>query len=180
MNIEFVWKEYQAAIRAFLHSRVSDADDVDDLLQDILIKTYQNLHAIKEQDSIKSWLFQVSSNAIIDFYRDKAKTRGLSSDDLWYEQKDSDIKDALSPCLLPFIQALPADVSELISAIDVHGLSQKEYAEKQGISYSTLKSRVQKGRMLLRKSFEDCCHLSLDQHGNVIDCDLKSNSCNKC
>ncbi len=49
MNIEFVWKEYQAAIRAFLHSRVSDADDVDDLLQDILIKPTKTCMRLKSR-----------------------------------------------------------------------------------------------------------------------------------
>ena len=38
MNLETVWAEYKQALHGFLRSRVSDSADVDDLLQEILIK----------------------------------------------------------------------------------------------------------------------------------------------
>ena len=67
MNIEEIWQEYRAAIKRFLHSKVSNEADVEDLLQEILIKTYSNLHTVKEQASIKAWLFQIANHVIIDF-----------------------------------------------------------------------------------------------------------------
>lgn len=44
MNAEAIWQEYQMSLKAFLHKNVANPDDVDDLLQDILLKSYQNLH----------------------------------------------------------------------------------------------------------------------------------------
>lgn len=180
INIEHVWDEYQSAIKAFLRSRVSSSDDVDDLLQDILIKTYKNLHTIKSESSIKSWLFQTANHAIIDFYRKKAKSSGVNAEDLWYDKNDTDIKHELSKCIEPFINSLPRDNAELLTSVDIQGNTQKDYAESHGISYSTVKSRVQKSRSQLRELFEDCCHLRLDHRGNVIDCDSKSSNCDKC
>lgn len=43
LNLEQVWAEYQQALKSFLHSKVNNTADVDDLLQESLIKTYQNL-----------------------------------------------------------------------------------------------------------------------------------------
>ncbi|MCW8329227.1 RNA polymerase sigma factor SigZ [Photobacterium sp. SDRW27] len=180
MKIEQVWQDYQTAIKAFLHSKISNTADVDDLLQDILIKTYNNLHTVKSESSVKSWLFQIANHAIIDFYREKGRSRDLQVDELWYEDVGFNLEDALSPCIGPFISALPKESAELLTSIDIHGQSQKEYAQALGISYSTLKSRVQKSRGELRRLFEDCCHLSLDKHGRVIDCDAKSKGCGKC
>lgn len=180
MSIEKIWEEYQAALKAFLHARISSPDDVDDLLQDILLKTYQNFHTVKSQSSIKSWLFQVANHVIIDFYRDKSKSANPNPEDLWFDENNTDIKQDLSRCIAPFINALPEDAAELLTAIDIQGQSQKEYAEVLGISYSTLKSRVQKGRGQLRQLFEDCCHLTLDKHGNVIGFDPKSRDCKNC
>jgi len=42
------------------------------------------------------------------------------------------------------------------------------------VSYSTLKSRVQKSRSLLKKVFDDCCHFNIDKNGSIYDYELKS------
>lgn len=180
MNLDVIWKEYRASLKAFLHSNVSNPDDVDDLLQEILIKTYHNLGEVKEATKVKSWLFQVANNSIIDFYRKRGKDRDLTQDELWYTEGDVTVHQQLSKCILPFIQALPDDEADLLTSIDIHGLSQKEYAEKTGIKYSTLKSRVQKSREKLSLLFTGCCELSIDKHGNIMDFQAKRNRCNNC
>jgi len=180
MTIEAIWHEYRAALNRFLHSRVSNTSDVEDLLQEILLKSYKNLHNIKSQDSIKSWVFQIANNVIIDHYRNKGKVKDLDAKDLWYEEESVDVKQELSECITPFINALPVDSAQLLTAIDLNNVKQKDYAATNGLSYSTLKSRVQKGRSQLRGLFEDCCHLSLDKHGNIIEYQPKGDSCGKC
>jgi len=180
VNLEKIWAQYRSALKAFLHSKISNATDVDDLLQDILIKTYQNLDKVKTQESIKSWIFQIANHTIIDFYRRNGKHNDLSQDDLWFEDDGPDIKQELSHCIEPFIQALPKESAQLLEAVDLNGVAQKEYAETLGISYSTLKSRVQKSRSQLRKVFDGCCHMSLDSQGNLMDYNLKGDQCNTC
>lgn len=47
-------------------------------------------------------------------------------------------------------------------------------AQMLGISFSGMKSRVQRGRQRLRQSLEDCCHIALDARGRVIDCRVRA------
>lgn len=180
MSIEEIWRDYQSALTRFLHSRVSSPDDVDDLLQEILLKSYKNLKTLKSEGSIKSWVFQIANNVIIDYYRRKAKNKDLKAEDLWYEEDSSDIKNELSRCVRPFINALPEDSAKLLNAIDIDNVKQKDYAEANNMSYSTLKSRVQASRRKLRGLFEDCCHLTLDKDGNIIDYEQKNPGCDQC
>lgn len=180
MDIENIWAEYNSGLKAFLHSKVSDADEVEDLLQEILIKTYTRIDTIKSEDSIKPWLYQIASNTIIDFYRKQAMSRDVAADDLWYSEADQSTREALLKCITPFISALPTETAALLTAIDIEGQSQKHYAETTGLSYSTLKSRVQKARAELRCVFEACCRFSFDKHGNLADFETKSDNCNNC
>ena len=184
MNIETVWSEYRSGLKAFLHSKVSDPDEVDDLLQDILIKTYNNLHTVRSQKSVKSWLFQIANHAIIDFYRKRGREPLPEGETLWYEEsqgahQEPGIQQELSGCLQPFIQALSEESAHLLSEIDLMEKPQKAYAQEHNIHYSTLKSRVQKARGELKELFESCCHLTLDKDGNVADCVLKDH-CTAC
>ncbi|CAE6919350.1 Belongs to the sigma-70 factor family. ECF subfamily [Vibrio sp. B1REV9] len=182
-NLEAIWNEYEHAICAFLRSKVSNEDDIDDLKQEILLKTYQNLKAIQDDSSVKSWLFQIANNTIIDFYRKRARNQRdnhLIADDLWFESQEANLKQELSKCITPFLRALPEEQAELLALVELDGMSQKKLAEEKALSYSTLKSRVQKSRTELKKLFEECCHFSFDQQGRVTDYHQKDAGCDRC
>ncbi|WP_057831306.1 RNA polymerase sigma factor SigZ [Colwellia sp. TT2012] len=174
MNIEDIWLAYRAALKRFLHAKISNEADVEDLLQDILIKTYNNLNTVKTQKSVKSWLFQIANNTIIDYYRKKSRQQNANIEELWPTEEPQDNNLDLANCISPFINALPEKHASLLIAIDMNNQSQKEYAEQLGVSYSTLKSRVQKSRGLLKKVFDDCCHFNIDKSGNVYDYEVKT------
>ncbi len=180
LGFEDIWQSYRSSLKWFLQSKVANQADVDDLLQDILIKTYNNLHTLKEAKSAKAWLFQIANHTIIDFYRKSSAPKPLSADDLWYNQSDDSIRTALEHCIEPFIKALPEESANLLIAIDLKGKAQKELAEEMNISYSTLKSRVQKSRMQLLKLFEDCCHFVIDSLGNITDYTPKNDKYKNC
>ncbi|MFA0051465.1 RNA polymerase sigma factor SigZ [Vibrio breoganii] len=180
MKIETIWAEYQSSLKAFLVKNVSNADDVDDLLQEIMIKTHQNLHRIEDANKVKAWLFQIANRTIIDFYRSRAKQGSVSPEDLWYEEMEESLYQQMSECVLPFIQGLPKPEAELLTAIEIEGVSQKQYAESTGVAYSTLKSRVQKGRQSLLGVFNQCCDFSINDKGELVDIKTKNRSCSKC
>ena len=179
MNIELIWQEYRGLLKRFLASKVSNPRDAEDLLQNILIKVHQKLSSLNSSDKLKPWLMQIANHTIIDFYRQQAKHKTLTLEDLWYEDKEEVQRD-LSLCLSPFIQELPVKYRDLLIDIDINGKKQKDYAQQHEISYSTLKSRVQKGRSELKRLMEQCCEFELDTQGNAIDCTERQTICKPC
>ena len=180
MKIETIWSDYQSALKRFLHSKVSNEADTEDLLQDILLKSYNNLDTLKDHKSVKAWLFQIANHTIIDFYRKNGRTKDIAIEDMSPLDDNDEFKKQLTRCLVPFINALPEEQAELLTAIDIHNLSQKEYAESLGISYSTLKSRVQKSRRQLKEVYDQCCHFKVDQNGSPFDFERKPTGYNPC
>ncbi|MCA9715975.1 MAG: sigma-70 family RNA polymerase sigma factor, partial [Myxococcales bacterium] len=77
------------------------------------------------------------------------------------------------------VRELPPRYREAIELVDFEGLSQREAAERLGLSHSGLKSRVQRGRALLRRALERCCDVELDRRGRVYDFKARS-SCSGC
>lgn len=67
---ENIWHEYHMKLAAFIRSRVAD-DVVDDLLQDVFIKTHTRIDSLKENTKLESWLYQITRNTVIDYYRSK-------------------------------------------------------------------------------------------------------------
>lgn len=174
MNIEHIWHEYRSSLHGFLSSKLSNPDDVDDLLQEILISSHNNLHKLSDKESLKPWLFRVAKNTLIDFYRKRGRIEGIGEEGLFLHEEDDKDVGGISDCLLPFIQELPEKHAQLLLDIDIHNVSQKDYAEKMDISYSTLKSRVQKSRQMLKGLYDECCVFEVDNNGKVIDYQQKS------
>ena len=114
MTIEEVWNEYRTRIKSFLHARVSNPADVDDLLQEISIKTLAGFGNIEDQTKVQSWLFQIANRTIIDFYRKNGNARDIHSDDLWYAQDDPAVLSELERCIEPFLNALPPETGRLL------------------------------------------------------------------
>jgi DNA-directed RNA polymerase specialized sigma subunit, sigma24 homolog len=55
--------------------------------------------------------------------------------------------------------------------VEIKNVSQLELAQQLGISYSGLKSRVQRGRQMLKEKMTDLYHIQTDGYGNVIVCE---------
>ncbi|MEM7360845.1 MAG: RNA polymerase sigma factor SigZ [Pseudomonadota bacterium] len=174
--------EYQARLRQFLRTKVANQADIEDLLQDVLIKTYNKLDTLEDTERLGSWLFQVAHRTVIDFYRKRAREQAgeLPEDLVNPSADDAAIEQELALCIEPMMAALPTEQAALLRSIDLHGQSQKQLAEQTGVSYSTLKSRVQTARGALRQVFEQCCYFSVDRDGKVIDYTAKAKDCKNC
>ncbi len=179
---EHVWLEYQANLQKFIRSRIPDDAATDDILQNVFLKMHVGLASLKEETKLKSWLYQIARNAIIDYFRSQKPTVDIPD---WLSQPDgadpSEVaRHELSECLQPMIQLLPKNYREAITLSELKGLKQMEVAQAQGISVSGAKSRVQRGRALLKEMLGECCQLEFDHRGRISGYQRKEGNCDDC
>jgi RNA polymerase sigma-70 factor (ECF subfamily) len=175
-----VWSEYRARLHRFILKRISDPAVAEDLVQEVLAKAYDNLERLKDREKLLPWLYQITRNAIIDHYRRRHPAKEL--DELLAVQEESgeaEAKKELACCLMPFIQRLPSEYQQAITMSEIEGTKLKQVALQLGLSLSGAKSRVQRGRMMLRAMFLECCRIERDRRGSVMDYQPKKN-CDKC
>ncbi|MCH8979417.1 MAG: RNA polymerase sigma factor SigZ [Armatimonadetes bacterium] len=167
---EQIWNEHRAALHGFILKRVSDATVADDLLQDVFVRVHEQIGTLKDQESLKAWIYRIARNAIVDRSRSEKKTHELpeSLADPGGEDTDGAQKQ-ISECVLPFVQRLPEPYRLAVMLSEIEGLTQQEVADKLGLSLSGAKSRVQRGRAKIKEMLLDCCKFEFDSHGTVID-----------
>ena len=177
---EKIWREYHSKLAAFIRSRVAE-EVVDDLLQDVFMKIQLHLDTLQDDGKLESWLYQITRNAITDFYRSQRKTEALPE---WLEQpqpEESDqIRKELSSCLEPMIQELPDKYRNAVYMSELENKTQQEVADREGISLSGAKSRVQRGRVLLKAILQDCCDFELNQQNQILSYERKNPNCENC
>jgi RNA polymerase sigma-70 factor (ECF subfamily) len=178
---EKIWQEYHSRLRSFIKSRTADSAAADDILQNVFLKMHGGLASLRDATKLQSWIYQIARNAIMDYYR-LQKPAIDAPEWLIHSKPDPGEKSVqeLSECLQPMIQLLPDIYREAVILSEIQGLKLKDVAQRQGTSLSGAKSRVQRGRALLKEMLADCCRLEFDHKGRVCDYERKSKSCNAC
>lgn len=164
-----IWEEFSGRVRSHLLRKMRNKGDVDDLMQDIFIKIHSHLPHLRKREKLSSWIYRIAENTLNDYYR-KNPGRETGYDDNKTAQGNADEEDPLSGiegCLEAFIERLPEKYRDPLVMSDVEGKSQKEIAEEMDISYSGLKSRVQRGREMIKDMFVECCRLSVGKDGKL-------------
>jgi RNA polymerase sigma-70 factor (ECF subfamily) len=159
-------------IRPFVERRVA-AHDVDDVMQEILQRVHGGFDALEDDTRFVAWLHRIARNAIADHHRGAGR-RGAKHEAFaaqWRDEADEqqDAAASLAVFVRAFVEMLPTPYREALQLTEIDGLTMREAAERQGASVSGMKSRVQRGRRLLRELFEACCEIALDARGRVVD-----------
>lgn len=177
-STEQIWEEFSSALRSFISRKVNNPSLTEDILQDVFVKIHSNIDSLKENTKIRSWIYQITRNTIIDYYRKQIiKLEDIDELSLEDEGATNDINNMieLEPMksvvsgLKGMIDDLPEKYSQALYLVEFEGLTQVELAQKLGISVSGAKSRVQRGRQLLKDSLMKCCHFELDRYGTIIN-----------
>ena len=180
-DITIIWNEYHDKLHRFIENRVKDKFLADDILQEVFIKIYSRINTLRDTDKLQSWMFQITRNALIDHYREHKKTESLPEESISTEWEPSKSEDEeLSSCLMSLINSLPEKYGEALIMSEIDGLKQKEVAEKQGVSLSNAKIRVQRGRAMIKDLLTEGCQLEVDRKGKITGFDETEGKCNAC
>ena len=170
LRLETIWDQYSEQLLAFIRSRVADEYASEDLLQEVFLRIHLNLCCLRDLSKLESWVYQITRNAIIDHYRSRIDTLELHENlpaESYFEEEDAESE--LAPSLKELIDELPEAYREALVLTEYQGLSQKELAQRVGISLPGAKSRVQRARQMIRDMLLNCCHFELDRRGRIID-----------
>lgn len=166
-----LWAAYRQQLYYFVLKRVNDPQSAEDIVQDVMVKAFTSRDALRDDAKVQAWLYQITRHAITDYYRAHKDVGALPDENLLPEAgQDADARAELAHCCIrPFVEQLPAPYQEAIRLSELEGLTQAEVAQKEGISLSGAKSRVQRGRQLLKRALLQCCQFEVDQRGQVTN-----------
>ena len=180
-TLEHIWHEFADKLGQFIRSRVSDRATAEDILQNVFLKIQGRLSKLEDPAKLQSWLYQIARNAIIDHYRTRKETIEVP-ETIPAEAPVDDVEmEGLKAAFRRMIYSLPEPYRDALVLTEFEGLTQKELANRLGISLSGAKSRVQRGRLQLKQMLLDCCSFEFDRRGKIIECEPRSKgTCGEC
>jgi len=179
MIVESAWRAYQQKLLSFIQTKVGTYEDAEDILNEVFMKLLK-VNESNSPENVSAWLYHVTKNSIVDYYRAKKSFSPLP-DDLSIESDDINAVKQLSKCMIPMIQSLPDTYQETLLLAEISEKKYKDIAVELNLTLSSVKSRILRGRKLLIKSMARCCTLYRNGIGDIVDYEQKTtNDCGRC
>ncbi|MDX2064532.1 MAG: sigma-70 family RNA polymerase sigma factor [Fimbriimonadaceae bacterium] len=136
-------------------------DEAEDLSQEAMVRAYEAFDRF-DGNNFKAWLLRIVTNLYINRYRRHQRGPGMIS-----LEEESTAEPVGSEAEIPervlFDEALGAEIEEALASVptdfritvilsDIEGLSYQEVADATDVPVGTVRSRLARGRALLRKS----------------------------
>ncbi len=148
---------YQDRLYRKAYSLLGNEDDAQDTLQEALISAYRALPRFRGESGIYTWLYRILINKCRDFQRSTKNSRldsletGIPvSDDRVTVEKNVELSEE-SSVLIDAVNSLEKKYRQILLMRYYDDLSYQEIAEVTGLNIGTVKSRLFKGRELLKR-----------------------------
>jgi len=163
-KFEDIWQKYEQELSAYVLSRVSDIEIQKEVMQEIALKIFVSIHLQKEH--LRGWLYALSKNVIIDYYRKVNKPLPLLEE---MEEATEQEEHIMQECLHPMLNQLKPQEKEMLSLTQLEQYSLKEVASMKNITLNTAKSQLYRAKKSLAKEFFSCCEYERNQQGEIVD-----------
>lgn len=154
---ENIVREYERFVYIFAYRNCNNRQDAMDISQEVFIKFFKSLPNFNGKSSISTWLFRITVNTCIDFFR-KKKVQTVPLEDVREDintnvsqpeemAEDNEISEQIQNALLK----LSEEHRRIIVLRDVSGLDYTRISEILSVPQGTVKSRLFRARENLRR-----------------------------
>lgn len=168
-EIQAIWVDLHEELYKFILRKVKDAETSKDILQEVFLKIQLNIHTLKDYKKLTSWVYQLTRNAVVDYFRQHHSFLTMEQIDFPEQETNDALFQGLSQCINSKINNLDDKYKEAILFTTFYNYSQLELAHHLEISYSGAKSRVQRAKEQLKELVLECNKVETDQTGKIID-----------
>lgn len=140
-----------------------NADDAEDLMQDTAIRAFRAFAQFQKGTNFRAWVFRVLTTTFINRQRAAGRQPAIETVDEEHASSvyDSIADDAPTPEaavldrlgieeIIGAMDSLPRDFAAVVQLADIEGMDYQEVADSIGIPVGTVRSRLHRGRRLLR------------------------------
>jgi RNA polymerase sigma factor (sigma-70 family) len=158
---------YQLALR-----QMKNREDAEEVTQDVLMKVYRKIGAFRGDSALSSWIYRITFNTAMSKLRSARLTRAAQQSETVREREDDGQRTLREPAdwssmpdeellraqlrraVVVAIAELPEIYRVPVVLRDIEGLSTEEASTRLKVKDQTLKSRLHRGRLMLRERLQ--------------------------
>lgn len=157
---EELLRQYEKKVYTLCFRMCGNSEDAEEAAQDAFLALWRGIDRFRQESSLSTWIYRLATNACIDTLRRRKKQSGsvsLDDEELFVDAVDTSPQPQetvehreTQKLLQEGLSALPEEYRKVLILREIEGLSYTEIAESASIELGTVKSRISRGRSLLR------------------------------
>ncbi len=141
-------QRYSRYVYAQIAQSVRLVDDVEDLVQIVFIKAYENLHQLRKPDRFRPWLHSIVRNAVNSHHRRRAVQ--LRLEETFYPEPAAHTEEEIKHVVRAALRILSAEHRQVIAHHYFKGYSYAETADLLNLTVETVRGRLRRARLKLK------------------------------
>ena len=153
-------RQYEKKVYTLCFRMCGNSEDAEEAAQGAFLALWRGIDRVRQESSLSTWIYRLATNACIDTLRRRKKQSGsvsLDDEELFVDAVDTSPQPQetvehreAQKVWQEGLSALPEEYRKVLILREIEGLSYTEIAESASIVLGTVKSRISRGRSLLR------------------------------
>jgi len=151
---------YEQKLSRYGRKFLSDREDIKDLVQDIFLRSYENIQSFDTQMQFSSWIYRIAHNIFVNYLKKKSRnplvfvdfdtflSHPIYEDPAERERELKEMEQMFAACL----DQISLKYREVLILYYSEGLAYKEIADVLEIPQGTVGIRIKRGREALKKA----------------------------
>ena len=177
-------RQYEKKVYTLCRRTCGNDEDAQEAAQDAFLAVWRSIGSFRQEASLSTWLYRLAANACIDILR-RNKRSGAGSVSLDDPETAPEVIDSAplpqqvlerketQRLLCEGLAALPEDYRAILLLRESEGLSYAEIAAATGAELGTVKSRISRGRQMLRNYLTASGNFFADTSSKMTECNRK-------
>lgn len=185
LDFQAVHDRFRPRILRYL-SRLLGPGEAEDLAQVVMWKVSESLAGCRADEALSTWVYRIATNVAFDRLRSRSfhaasRTEGLDEADAHRTHvpaarapspETDAIRGEMSACVWEYLERLPDHYKGVLVLSELEGFTDAEIGAILGLSVGTVKIRLHRARLKLRRELEHGCRLYHDER-NELACDRR-------
>jgi RNA polymerase sigma-70 factor (family 1) len=146
--LDELYNYYYPRLYSFAKRFLKVEDDINDILQDVFVKLWENRKNIKNVETFNAWIFTITKNTVVSYFREKIKltefesrVREMATTESYLTNTTAEYED-IKEKVEQLIEKLPEKRKQIFKLSREQGLSNKEIATEMSISIKTVEDHM--------------------------------------
>jgi RNA polymerase sigma-70 factor (ECF subfamily) len=171
-------RRYERKVYNITYRLMGNEQDASEALQDAFMRAYRFIGKFQFKSSFFTWLYRIATNVSLSKLRKREKVETVSIDqpvneagdlpfeipDLKYGPEKLMKQRELRAAIQEAVDGLPKDYRSVVVLRDLEGLSNEEVSKVLKLSVAAVKSRLHRGRLVLREKLVSYVEVAPSRH----------------
>lgn len=171
VQLAAIYREFSGQIHTYAYHLLGNQEDADDITQEVFIRAYVRMGQLREQSSMRSWLYRIATNLCMDHLRRRSRVKrifGLETQLGGSSSEDAPPRDVAQPMATAELEGvverdhialalkrMPDKYAICLLLHSLQGLSYREIADVVGMTPGAAAVRLSRARDLFARYYEE-------------------------